>query len=364
MIQNSNKEMTRKKRIQQKRAFHHKKIVSFLCLLCSIVFSALFLTACADKSSEQAEPETLSEVQENAKLNIVTTVFPPYDFVRQIGGDYVEITMLLAPGMESHSYEPTPRDMIAVIESDLFLYTGGESDVWVDELLAGEADNVNARAMIDWVDAVEEEHIEGMQTKEAGHAAEEGAHTEGIIAEDMHVHAEYDEHVWTSPKNAAIIAEQICRELIVLDPAHETMYRQNADTYIARLMQLDGQFRETVDNAARTELVFGDRFPFRYMTEEYNLTYYAAFPGCSSETEPSAATIAFLTDKVKEDGIPLVLYLELSNHKVADIIAETAGVETAMLHSCHNITKEQLESGMTYVDLMQYNLTVLEEALQ
>lgn len=347
-----------------------------LLCLCVVLMPILLLTACAGEKDAAEAPKTLSEVQKNAKLQVVTTIFPPYDFVKQIGGDYVDVQMLLAPGMESHAYEPTPRDMIAVIESDLFLYTGGESDVWVDELLAGEAESIHACAMIDWVNALEEESIEGMQTQEDGHnhddeedetvhedEREEDLHAEEFPVEELHMHAEYDEHIWTSPVNAAIIAEQIAAELIRLDPAHEMTYRQNAEAYIKKLQQLDADFRKTIENAGHNELIFGDRFPFRYMTEEYGLSYYAAFPGCSSETEPSAATIAFLTDKVKEDNIPLVLYLEFSNHKVADVIAETAGVRTAMLHSCHNVTKEQRENATTYLDLMQYNLTVIKEAL-
>lgn len=331
-----------------------------LSCLCIVLLSVLLLTACTmqGNASQKTAPENAgvsSDMQDNARLHIVTTVFPPYDFAKQIGGDYVEVQMLLAPGMESHAYEPTPRDMIAVIESDLFLYTGGESDVWVDELLSGEAEQIHACAMIDWVNALKEESTDGMQMKEAGHKHE---------TEELPVHAEYDEHIWTSPVNAAIIAEQIAGELMRLDPAHETAYRRNAEIYIEKLRQLDADFRETIENAAHHELIFGDRFPFRYMTEEYALTYYAAFPGCSAETEPSAATIAFLTDKVKEDNIPLVLYLELSNHKVADVIAENAGVRTAMLHSCHNVTKEQRDCNTTYLELMQYNLTIIKEALR
>ena len=169
--------------------------------------------------------------------------------------------------------------------------------------------------------------------------------------------------MWTSPKNAVMISQQICQELSRLDPEHADIFQSNADAYIAQLQQLDASFEEIVAGAVRTDLLFGDRFPFRYMTECYGLEYYAAFPGCSSETEPSAATLAFLIDKIREDDIPLILYLELSNHKVADIIAEITGVETAMLHSCHNVTKEELEAGITYVQLMKNNLEVLKEAL-
>lgn len=327
--------------------YYHK----MLSVLCCCMAAAFLLAACGEQNGGRTA-EAKRETADDVSLHVVTTVFPPYDFVKQVGGAYVDVSILLAPGMESHSYEPTPRDMIRIIESDLFLYTGGESDVWVKELLEGEADGIRACAMLDWVDAVEEEQVEGMQRKREQTSREADSHE-----------SEYDEHVWTSPHNAVCITERICETLSELDPAHADVFRANADAYLADLRQLDTAYEETAENAVRKELIFADRFPFRYMTEAYGLAYYAAFPGCSSETEPSAATIAFLTDKIREDDIPVVLYLELSNHKTADMIAETVNVKTAMLHSCHNVTKEQLETGVTYLELMQNNLEVLKEAL-
>ena len=271
-----------------------KRMGRVIYALCLLMVGVVCLTACA-VSSDNGKTE---DVQNAETLQVVTTVFPPYDFVKEIGGEYVEVRMLLVPGMESHSYEPTPKDMISVVESDLFLYAGGESDVWVDELLEGEAANVRACAMIDWVDAVAEEHIEGMQMREGHVHTGKDAVCYDEHEEGMHVHEEYDEHVWTSPKNAIVIAEHICKELAALDKEHADVYEKNTKAYIAKLQKLDAEFTETIATAKRKELLFGDRFPFRYMTESYGLSYYAAFPGCSSETEPSAATLAFLVDKI------------------------------------------------------------------
>ena len=180
----------------------------------------------------------------------------------------------------------------------------------------------------------------------------------------MHLEeAEYDEHVWTSPVNAKLLVENIRDMLISIDPERADIYEKNAAAYLEELDALDADYRDMIGSAKRKELVFGDRFPFLYLVRTYGLEYYAAFPGCSGETEPSAATIAFLTDKVREDGVPVVFHLELSNGRVADAIAEAAGAETAMLHSCHTLTAEEAERGETYVSLMRQNLAALERAL-
>lgn len=297
--------------------------------------------------------DTTEAIGKEDPISIVTTIFPPYDFAKEIGGNKVEVTMLLSPGVESHSYEPTPQDIIKINESDLFIYVGGESDAWVEGITDSLDKSVRTLTLMDCVEVVEEEHVEGMQ------AEAENAET-GTEAEEP----EYDEHVWTSPRNAELIVQKIAEELCVIDTSNATSYTENGKQYNNKLEKLDKEYQEAVAHAARKELIFGDRFPFRYFVDAYGLTYYAAFPGCSSETEPSAATIAFLIDKVKQDNIPVILYLELSNHKIADAIAEATGVQTAMLHSCHNISKDEVEQGATYLSLMQQNLEVLKGALQ
>ena len=263
------------------------------------------------------------------------------------------LKLLLPPGAESHSYEPTPKDIIEIQNCDVFIYVGGESDAWIEDILSSmDTSQKQLVALMDCVDTVEEETVEGMQAE--GHAHEEGA------AEQE---AEYDEHVWTSPKNAILIVEKIANELSLLDDSNSEAYQSASTDYIEKLKVLDSSFETVVSSATRNMMIFGDRFPFRYFADAYGLDYYAAFPGCSSETEPSAATVAFLTDKVSEEKLPVVFYIEFSNHKVADAIAEATGAKAMLFHSCHNVSAEELEAGATYLSLMENNVEVLKEAL-
>ncbi len=286
-------------------------------------------------------------------IQVVATNFPCYDFARAVAGERAEVTMLLPPGSESHSFEPTPRDILTVQGADVFIYAGGEGDAWVGGLLENmERSGKQDVALIDLVDAVEEENIEGMQIEERheeyGHDEEE---------------AELDEHVWTAPSNAKVIVLGILGELVEADPAGGSVYRENAAAYCEEIDALDGAFQEVTDHAARRTLVFADRFPFRYLADAYGLTCFAAFPGCATETEPSARTVAFLIDKVKEEGIPVVFHIELSNEKMADTICEATGAAKRLLHACHNISRDDFENGETYVTLMAKNVEALREAL-
>lgn len=327
--------------------------------------------------SNAAESEGVAGAGETGgkKLSVVTTIFPPYDFVRQIGRDEVEVTMLLKPGMESHSYEPTPADIIKIMNSDIFLYAGGESDVWVEELLEGNDGHTESYALLDWVDPLEEETAEGMQVRGHGHdhgsdhgqEEEVQGHEGALHTEDHAVHleeSEYDEHVWTSPRNAMVIVENICEIMSQKDPLHAHDFQENAAGYMEELQKLDQEFVNAAANGSRNTLIFGDRFPLLYFVKTYGLQYYAAFPGCSMETEPSAATIAFLTDKVREEQIPVVFYLEMSNGKIAEAIAETTGAETAVFYSGHSITARDLEAGEDYLSLMYRNVEALKRALE
>jgi zinc transport system substrate-binding protein len=282
------------------------------------------------------------------KVRVTATIFAPYDFVRQVAGDRVELTMLLPPGAESHSFEPSPKDIITIQNSDLFIYVGGESDQWVERILES-TDSGRRRilSIMGAVDAVEEETVEGME--------EEDGEEEGPAL---------DEHVWTAPQNAVRITSAITNALCEIDPANAAFFRQNAAEYIAKLEELDAGFQAVVTNAERKIIVFGDRFPFRYLADAYGLSYYAAFPGCSTETEPSAATVAFLINKIKSEQIPVVFHIELSNERMADTIAEATGVKKLLLHACHNISKRDFESGIGYLDLMQGNVNNLQEAVQ
>ena len=322
-------------------------------LLFFIMTAGLLLTGCSAVRQEAGPAPDGGE-----RVRVAATIFPPCDFVRQIGGEYVDVVQLLKPGMEPHSYEPSPADIIRIMDSDLFLYAGGESDVWVEEILEGSDQAPVSCSLLDWVDPLEEETSEGMQVKEHHHEHAEGE-TDGVHLEET----EYDEHVWTSPVNAQLLVEQIRDVLISLDPGREEIYEKNAAAYLEELRALDEDYRQMTENAKRKTLVFGDRFPFLYLVRTYGLEYYAAFPGCSGESEPSAATIAFLTDQVEEEGIPVVFQLELSNGRVADAIAEAAGAETEILHSCHTLTVSEAERGETYLSLMRRNLEALRRAL-
>ena len=317
-----------------------KKLLPLLLSLC------LLLTACG-----QAAPE-----RETGRLRIVTTVFPAYDFARAAAGGLADVELLLPPGTESHSYEPTPADILAVQDCDLFIYLGGESDEWVETILDAVEPRGEQLRMIDCVPLLEEELVEGMQAEighdhEHGHDEEERSHGEGEVTG-------LDEHVWTDPANAAVITRMIGERLSALDEVHGDTYRSAAEDYADKLEGLDREFTEFFAED-RGPMVFGDRFPLRYFAAAYGVEYYAAFPGCGTQTEPSAATVAFLTEKVRREQLPVVWYIEFSNHLVADSVAEAAGTETAMFHTCHNVSRQELESGATYVSLMEGNLKTL-----
>ena len=308
----------------------------------------LLLSACGQSVEEDTDPD---------QLTVVATVFPAYDFARAVGGDLADVQLLLPPGTESHSYEPTPADILAVQDCDLFIYLGGESDTWVETILESVELRGQTLRMVDCVPLLEEETVEGMESYEEGHDHD---HDEAPGLGEV---VGYDEHVWTSPKNAALITRAVGDKLAELDPANADTYAANSADYAAQIEDLDREFADFFAGVEDRTMVFGDRFPLRYFAEEFNIDYYAAFPGCSTQTEPSAATIAFLTDKVREEQIPTVWYIEFSNHLVADSIAESAGVKTAMFHTCHNVSADDLAAGATYVSLMEQNLETLRENL-
>lgn len=311
-----------------------KKIVTVI----TMALFAYSLTGC-----QLIEPEN----NKNDKISVVTTIFPQYDFVRQIAGDNADVTMLLSPGSDSHSYEPTPQDIINIQECDLFIYVGGEGDVWVDNILESMSEPVNTITLMDCVDTVEEEIVEGMESDDEEESEE----------------PELDEHVWTSPKNAIKIVNAISNKICSIDEQNKDLYKQNTDNYIKDLETLDQKFEDIVENSKRKTIVFGDRFPFRYFADAYGLQYFAAFPGCSSDSEPSASTMAFLIDKVNAENIPVIFKIEFSNGKIAKTIAEASNAEILEFHSCHNVTTDELKNDVSYISLMTKNAEVLEKAL-
>lgn len=302
---------------------------------------------------ENAATSVSSSSDEPGKIKIISTVFPSYDFAKQVVGDYAEVSMLLSPGGEVHSYEPSASDMLKIKSCDIFIYMGGEHDEWVADTLSGIGnDKIISFAMTDCVTLLEEEFKTGMEPVEEEHEEDEDASEK-----------EYDAHVWTSPVNAIKIVQKITSVLCEADPVHELEYTRNSDAYIAKLSALDGQFRDTVSSCANKTVVFADRFPFRYLTEEYGLDYYAAFIGCSNQGTASLSTVKFLSDKVRELHIPAVLYIEFSSQEMADTICESTGCKKLMLHSCHNVSAEDFNRGVTYIELMQQNVQTLREAL-
>jgi len=317
-----------------------KRFIAIILIIILTSAAALILPSCKD-----GEPD-------DGKIKVVATIFAPYDFVREIAGDKINITMLLPPASESHSFEPTAQDIIKIQNCDVFIYVGSESDVWVDRILDSMdekyTENKKIITLMECVDVVEEEIVEGMEENE----------------QDDDDEPEYDEHVWTSPQNAKLIVRAISDVLCEIDDENAETYRQNTASYITKLDDLDRAFRNVVDNAARKTIVFGDRFPFRYFVDAYGLDYFAAFPGCSTETEPSAKTIAFLIEKIKETQIPVVFHAEMSNGKVAETISGETGAKVLTLHSCHNISKDDFSKGATYLELMTKNVDALKEALQ
>ena len=376
----------------KKRTRRLRRAAGLFALIAVLIIPIAVLTGCGTEQPSE---------QDDGRIRIVTTIFPQYDFARAIAGDdtKADITMLLSPGEEIHSYEPTPMDIKKIQNSNLFIYVGGENDVWVERILENMGDKrPQTLRLVDLTDTVAEEIVEGMMEERGEHEHEpehaedagrdhEEAGVEGVEhdheaehdhedsddhAHSSHTHSgdsseeeheEADEHVWTSPVKAAEITEAIAAKMAEIDPDNAESYTANASAYVEEIMKVDAAYREIVDNAERRTIVFGDRFPLRYFAEEYGLEYFAAFPGCSSEAEPSASTLAFLIDKVREERIPVVFSIEFSNGNIARAICESSGAVRRTFNTCHNVTREQMESGATYVSLMMENLDAVREAL-
>lgn len=377
------KEFIRENKFSRKTEFLRKSVV-FIVTIAMI----LGMAGCG-KTTEK---------EDNYRLKIVTSLFPYYDMARAVIGDVkgIDLKMIVTPGQDSHSFEPTPSDVIQMENADVLIYNGGSLETWIDTLL----DSLNNKnqikmKMMDYVDVLNEEIVEGMDTRFEEHDHDEHSHKEdnhnkGKHKEDSHSeenhkednhsedssndsefhnedseeeHEETDEHIWTSPVNEIIMTEKICETLSKALPEEKENFQKNAESYISQLKELDNEFRTIVENAKTNEIIFADKFPLQYFAKEYGLKYYAAFPGCGSDMEPSAKTIAFLVDKIKEDNIKAVFYLELSSHIVADAIETDTGAKPLQFNSCHNITQKQFDSGVTYVDLMKKNVNNLKIAL-
>lgn len=307
------------------------KILSALLCAC-LVFG---LAGCGDSTGKENNEE---------KLSIVCTLFPQYDFTRQLVGDKADITLLLTPGTDSHSYDPSPVDMVKINESDLFIYTGELMESWA----AGVVDSLS-------------ESVHVLSLPEGG-MLESVTEIYSSHAEETHDHS-VDPHIWTSPVNAMLIVEEICAKLCEIDPENASFYKTNEETYLEKLSALDTELREITDAAEDKTIVMCDRFAMLYFCEEYNLDYIAAFDACTSNTEPSPAVIVEITKTVEEKNIPAVFCAELSNRKVAEAVSAQTGAQVLELHSCHNLSAEDFNAGETYLSLMYRNADNLKIAL-
>jgi zinc transport system substrate-binding protein len=322
-----------------------------LALFLSLMLLISVLSGCGSQTTPTTDTDQLS---------IVCTIFPEYDWVKNLLGDEAknaELTLLLDSGVDLHSYQPTADDIIKISTCDMFIYVGGESDAWVEDALkeATNKDMVVINLLEVLGDSVkEEEVVEGMEAEEEPDA------------EEQEEEPEYDEHVWLSLKNAKLLCSYIAQQLALIDEANAQRYTNNADAYIAKLDALDAEYQTAVDSARVKTVLFGDRFPFRYLVDDYGLAYYAAFLGCSAETEASFETVAFLAEKVDELELHSVLTIEGAGHRIAEtIIGNTAEKDQAILtmDSMQSTTSADAANGATYLSIMQSNLDVLKTAL-
>ena len=362
------------------------KKISFYSLVCAIFVAALFsLVACNDNPK--------SKIAKDHKISIITTIYPEYAWTKEILGtrtDSVNLTLLIKNGIDLHSYKPTAHDVAKIASADMVIYVGGESDEWIKDALTASpkkgrveinlmealGDRVKAEEIVEGMQAEEEHHHEHAEEHEHEHhdehaeAHEHEHHDEHAEAHEHHHHdedVENDEHVWLSLKNAEILVKKIAEELSKIDAAHASAYKQNAEAYIAQIQSLDAEYRTAVESAARKTVLFGDRFPFRYLVDDYGIKYYAAFVGCSAESEASFETIAFLAGKMDSESLPSIFIIENGNDKIAKAVLaaskKSQDAQILTINSMQSITEKQINDGINYISLMKANLENLKKAL-
>ena len=359
---------------------------------CGLAFALFVATLCSLVACNSSEKKP-----EQSKLSIVTTIYPEYAWTKEILGsraDSVNLTLLMKNGVDLHSYKPTAQDIAKIASADMVVYVGGESDEWIKKaleatpkkgrseinLMEALGDRVKAEEVVEGMQAEHEEHHHGEHAEEHEHHEHHDEHAEEHEhhdehkehAEEHHHHdheeeVENDEHVWLSLKNAEILVQKIAAELTKKDSAHATLYTENAKDYIVKIKALDGDYRTAVESAARKTVLFGDRFPFRYLVDDYGLKYYAAFVGCSAESEASFETIAFLAGKMDSLSLPAIFTIEKGNQKIANaVLAASKNSKQAQvltINSMQSITEQQIAEGISYLSIMQLNLDVLKKAL-
>lgn len=322
-----------------------KRLIFWVILLGSLMAG---LAGCSG-DNQTAGDETVSNSE---KMTVVTTLFPQYDFARHIGGEYAQVSLVLLPGMESHMYDPTPGDMIRISEADMFIYTGAEMEPWA-QTLADSVDMTRVR-IVDASAGVEMM----LEEDEHDHHAEEHDH------EGHHHEHTYDPHIWLDMKNAVQMVQTIADAFCETDPAHAKYYQANADDYIGQLEDVDTEIREMIADGSRRDIVFGGRFAYGYFISGYDLDYESVYDSCSAETEPSMAQMAHVIEYINAHQVHYILYEELSTPNVARAIADATGAEMLMFSTCHNVTKDQFEAGVTFIDLMKQNADTLRQALE
>lgn len=317
-----------------------KKIIlkNFICLC--LIIPALFVSGCK------------SMPKDSGKLNVVSVIFPQYDFARAIGRDVANVSMIMKPGAEIHGFEPSAADIEMIANADVFIYGGGESDAWIDNIFESlDTENIKIIRLMDYAELLSEENPNSAHSHHHEHS------------DECHNHAGYDEHIWTSPENAIASVEAICSAMCEKDAENAEIYKTNANDYISKISDVDNSFKAVTQSTGSDFIAVGDRFPFLYMAKEYNLRYVAAFSGCSPENDASPTVIVNIIETMKKEKTPVVFYTELSDGKMAATISEETGAKTLMLHSCQSVSKEDFENGKTYVDFMEENAAKLKEAL-
>lgn len=330
-----------------------------------ILAGAVLITGCTAKTEKKDKGDNTK-----GKLKIVTTIFPEYDITRAIAKDKVDLELMIKPGVDVHSFTPTPQDIKTVQNSDIFVYGGTEHDKWVENLTKSiDMKNKKVVKLVDGIQQLEEESVDGMKHEHHHDDKKEDQHNHDHKheKEDEHNHKgeekELDPHYWTSPKNAIQMVKTITNALVEKDPDNAEFYKENAKNYIKQLEGVDKELHDVVDNAKIKKVVIADRFPFRYLFKDLGLEYRALFSGCSVESTASAGQIKKMVDYVKENKIPVVYHIEMGKGELAETVAKNSGSKVKLLHSIHTVTKEDFDKGVTYIDLMKQNVEALKEGL-
>ncbi len=325
-----------------------KKLLTFFFAM--LVLGGM-LTGCGSAPGNSS----FSESNQSNKITIVATLFPQYDFARQIAGDKANVQLILPPGVESHTYDPSPSDIISIHNADIFLYTGSNMETWANNVITTLPASVNVLNVAKDIPLLKSPSGSHNHTDDEGHTHED------ISDAELN---QYDPHIWTSPINAKTMINHILEALCETDPTNANTYRQNAADYLNQLDELDSSIRSVITSGNRKKLVFGSRFALFYFTHEYNLDYRSAYDSCSADAEPSAKDISDLINEIKEEQTPVVYYEELIDPQIARTISAETGAEMLLFHSCHNLSKSDFDNGETYLSLMKQNIKNMKKGLE